>query len=233
MSHPAATMQYINLLAPAFRKPRVQLSLARSLAFTVVAALLMSLLLGHDQTRVNGLREELASAQSLLKAQSIYTSRLKGESGQQGANQLDTEIQRLEATLKTARDSMNVLEGGALGNRDGFARYMQAFARQSLDGLWLTGFTVAGGGDVAIEGRVLRPELVPAYIQRLNGEPALKGRAFAALELKRPPPAPAAAAATATGGEVVPPKAETPRYIEFALTTAEPVMTAESRTERR
>lgn len=231
MSQSAAAMQYINLLTPAFRKPRVQLSLARSLAFAVIAALLMSLLMAHDQTRVNGLREELASAQSLLKAQGVYTSRLKGESGQKAASVLDAEIQRLEATLKTARDSMNVLEGGALGNRDGFARYMQAFARQSLDGLWLTGFTVAGGGDVAIEGRVLRPELVPAYIQRLNGEPALKGRAFAALDLRRPPPVavpPAAGAAAAT-----PLKMEAPRFIEFALTTAEPVVAAEPRMERR
>lgn len=232
MSHPAAAMQYINLLTPAFRKPRVQLSLARSLAFAVIAALLMSLLMAHDQTRVNGLREELASAQSLLKAQSVYTSRLKGESGQKGASVLDAEIQRLEATLKTARDSMNVLEGGALGNRDGFARYMQAFARQSLDGLWLTGFTVAGGGDVAIEGRVLRPELVPAYIQRLNGEPALKGRAFAALDLRRPPPL--ATAPVAGGAPAAPLKPEAPRFIEFALTTAEPVaVSAAPGTERR
>jgi hypothetical protein len=228
MSRPAAALQYVNLLAPAFRKPRVQLSLARSLALAVIAALVMGLLMAHDQARVNGLREELASAQSLLKAQNVHTGRLKGEGAQQGAGALDAEIQRLEAALKTARDSMNVLEGGALGNREGFARYMQAFARQALDGLWLTGFTVAGSGEVAIEGRVLRPELVPAYIQRLNAEPVLKGREFSALELRRPPPA------ATPGGEAAPAKSETPRFLEFALSTREPAATvAEVRTERR
>ena len=113
---------------------------------------------------------------------------------------------------------MAVLEGGALGNRDGFARYMQAFSRQALEGLWLTGFSVGGGGEVAIQGRVVRAELLPAYIQRLNGEPALKGRAFSTLECivrhrcRLWPRNPARQAA--------PPAA--PRYLEFALSTSEP-----------
>ena len=134
---------------------------------------------------------------------------------------LEGEIQRLENDLKSARDSMAVLEGGALGNRDGFARYMQAFARQSLDGLWLTGFSVGGGGDVTIQGRVVRAELVPTYIQRLNGEPALKGRSFSALEMHRPAPP---ATPVDPGKEAVPEKAAAaPRYIEFSLATSEPV----------
>lgn len=230
MSRSAAALQYINLLAPAFRKPRVQLTLARSFALALIAALVMGLLLAHDQTRVNGLREELASAQSLLKAQNVYTGRLQGEGAKAGASVLDAEIQRLEQSLKTARDSMNVLEGGALGNREGFARYMQAFARQAIDGLWLTGFSVAGSGEVAIEGRVLRPELVPAYIQRLNAEPVLKGREFSAFELRRPAPA-ATPAATAEAAQA---KAEAPRFLEFVLSTREPAVAAgEPRTERR
>ena len=227
----ANALQYVNLLTPAFRKPRVQLSLPRALALALIAGLVMGLLFAHDQARVNGLREDLASAQSLLKAQNVYTGRLKGEGAQQGGSVLDAEIQRLEASLKTARDSMNVLEGGALGNREGFARYMQAFARQTLDGLWLTGFSIGGSGDVAIEGRVLRPELVPAYIQRLNSEPALKGREFSGFELRRPV---AVAASTAAPAETAPVKPEAPRFLEFALSTREPPAAAgEARTERR
>lgn len=225
--------QYINLLGPAFRKPRVLLTLGRALLLTGIAGAAMAGVYAHDQHRVEGLREELASAQTLLKAQNAYTENLKGDKGKTASSVLDNEVQRLEAQLKSARDSMAVLESGALGNRDGFARYLQAFARQSLDGLWLTGFTVGGSGEVSIQGRVLRPELVPAYIQRLNGEPALKGREFAALELRRPPPV-TDAAVTATrdaqSGAAQPaaaqpaalqPVEKTPRYLEFALATTE------------
>lgn len=212
--------QYINLLGPAFRKQRLTLTLGRAAALVGITAVTMLGVLAYDQHRVAGLREELASAQGLMKAQSVYTSRLKGAGAQKGNAVLDGEIQRLEMDLKSARDSMGVLEGGALGNREGFARYMQAFSRQSLAGLWLTAFSVAGSGDVTIQGRVIRAELIPTYIQRLNSEPALKGRSFSALEMHRPAQPPAAVAEP--GKPAAPEKAEGPRYLEFSLATAEP-----------
>lgn len=210
--------QYINLLGPAFRKQRQGLTLARALMALGLTVLVMLGLQAHDQQQLSGLREELASAQHLVKAQGVHTDRLKGEgAAKKGSSGLDVEVQRLEGDLKSARDSMAVLEGGALGNRSGFARYLQAFSRQAIDGLWLTGFSVAGNGDVAINGRVIRPELVPAYIQKLNNEPALQGRAFSTLELRRP--APVTNAAPAKEGEK--PAVEAPRYLEFALASGE------------
>ena len=61
---------------------------------------------------------------------------------------------------------MAALKGGAFGNQQGFAEYLRAFSRQSVNGLWLTGFTIAGSGELEIRGRVLEPgsraELYPA-----------------------------------------------------------------------
>jgi hypothetical protein len=84
--------------------------------------------------------------------------------------------------------------------------------------LWLTGFTIAGSGELEIRGRALSPDLVPSYIQRLNREEVLAGRSFARLEMSRPKPesAPAPdknkAAAKAPG---------LPRFLEFNLATAD------------
>jgi hypothetical protein len=204
--------QYVNLLGPAFRKQRQFLTLGRTLAMVAVVAVVMVALQVHDGYRLAGLREELASARTLLKAQTTYTSRLKGEgTAKPGNTGLDAEVQRLETELKAARESMAVLEGGGLGNRSGFAGYFQAFSRQMLDGLWLTGFTLGGTGEVAIQGRVMAPDLLPAYIQKLNKEPVLQGREFSALEMRRPQAVPA------KDGES---KAEVPGYIEFVLMTA-------------
>jgi len=217
--------QYINLLGPAFRRQRLLLTLDKAVIIAGLALVVMAAMLMYNRQLVEGLRMELASAQGLLKAQSAYTSRLKGEgSAQKGNTGLAAEVQRLEMELKSARQSMSVLEGGALGNRSGFAAYLQAFSRQALDGLWLTGFTVSGAGDVEIHGRVTHPELVPEYIQRLNREPALKGRAFSTLELRRPMPAPAALSGQEGSGAVP----ETPRFLEFALTTEDPAAAAKA-----
>jgi hypothetical protein len=223
--------QYINLFGPAFRKPRLLLSLNRAALLAGVAAVVMIGLQFYDQYQVNSLRAELVSAQGLLNAQNTYTSRLKGDSAaQKGNTGLAAEVARLELDLKSARDSMSVLEGGALGNRSGFANYLQAFSRQALDGLWLTGFTVSGGGEVAIQGRVLSADLLPEYIQKMNKEPALQGREFSALEMRRPAASPAAAGSE---GEKAAAVAVVPRYLEFNLTTGEPVDAADTRGEKR
>lgn len=203
--------QYINLLGPAFRKQRQLLTLGRALALVAVSAVVMAGMHFYASQQLAGLQQELASARALLKAQTTYTTRLKEDGKAKTANVgLEAEVQRLESDLKSARDSMTVLEGGGLGNRSGFAGYFQAFSRQALDGLWLTGFTVGGTGEVAIQGRVMAPELVPTYIQRLNREPVLQGREFATLEMRRPVAVPAKDADS---------KPEVPPYIEFLLTT--------------
>lgn len=203
--------QYINLLGPAFRKQRQLLSLGRALALIAASAVVMAGMHFYASQQLAGLQQELASARALLKAQTTYTTRLKEDDKAKTANAgLEAEVQRLELELKSARESMTVLESGGLGNRSGFAGYFQAFSRQALDGLWLTGFTVGGAGEVAIQGRVMAPELVPAYIQRLNREPVLQGREFSSLEMRRPPAVPAKDADS---------KPEVPPYIEFVLTT--------------
>ncbi len=203
--------QYINLLGPAFRKQRQLLSLGRALALIAASAVVMAGMHFYASQQLAGLQQELASARALLKAQTTYTTRLKEDGKAKTANAgLEAEVQRLELELKSARESMTVLESGGLGNRSGFAGYFQAFSRQALDGLWLTGFTVGGAGEVAIQGRVMAPELVPAYIQRLNREPVLQGREFSSLEMRRPPAVPAKDADS---------KPEVPPYIEFVLTT--------------
>lgn len=220
--------QYINLFGPAFRKPRLLLSLNRAAMLVGVVTVAMIGLQFYHQHQVSGLQTELVSAQGLLKAQSAYTDRLKGETAQKGNAGLVAEVGRLEMELKSARDAMSVLEGGAMGNRNGFAKYLQAFSRQALDGLWLTGFTVGGSGEVAIQGRVISADLLPEYIQKMNKEPALQGRAFSALEMRRPAVVPAAPAKD--GGK---PVVAVPRYLEFNLATGEPGDGTDKRGEKR
>ena len=93
--------------------------------------------------------------------------------------------------------------------------YLRAFSRQSLDGLWLTAFTITGAGELEISGRALRPDLVPAYIQRLNEEEVLAGRSFARFEMSRP--------------EMPGEKKLPAPFLEFTLATREEVKLVEKR----
>ena len=205
--------QNINLLSPAFRKRRQLLTLA-TVAQCVGVALFA--LLGYQlylEQQVRGLAAELRTAEGILRSQKGYVEKLKGRSAAHRPDaRLDAEIGRLESELKLGREAMAALKGGAFGNQKGFAEYLRAFSRQSLSGLWLTGFSIAGSGELEIRGRVLSPELVPSYIQRLHREEVLAGRSFARLEMSRPKPETAADKDKAAGK--APP---VPRHLEFSL----------------
>jgi hypothetical protein len=211
--------QNINLLGPAFRRQRRLLTLAtvvQCFGITLAAMLVYHVML---QYQVSGVAAELRTAEGLLGSQRNYVEKLKGRAAPTKPDaQLEAEVGRLEGELKTAREAMETLQGGALGNQQGFAEYLRAFSRQSLNGLWLTGFSIAGNGEIEIRGRVLSPDLVPSYIQRLNREQVLAGRSFARLEMSRPKPEPAAA--KDKGAATAP--AALPRYLDFSLATVDP-----------
>jgi hypothetical protein len=86
---------------------------------------------------------------------------------------------------------------------------LRAFARVSVEGVWLTRIQFAKGkGELSILGRATRPELLPAYLERLRSQEALRGREFGRLEVLRP-----SAAAKADG-------AAGARVVEFMLSSA-------------
>ncbi|TSA15957.1 MAG: fimbrial assembly protein [Betaproteobacteria bacterium] len=97
---------------------------------------------------------------------------------------LEAEVNKLQVQLNARQATFTNLGVGQLAAEAGYTEYMRALARQSLTGLWLTGFKVSkGGAEMEIAGRALQPELVPSYIQRLNRERTLHGRTFDSLSM--------------------------------------------------
>jgi len=207
--------QNINLLGPAFRKPRRLLTLAlvaQCLGITLAA------LFGYHyylQQQLSGLDAELAAAEKLLRTQGGFVTKLKDKPVPPVTEaQLDAEIGQLETEFKLAGESIEAFRGGAFGTQQGFAEYLRAFSRQSIGGLWLTAFNIGGSGELEIRGRALSPDLLPSYIQRLNRERVLAGRNIARLEMSRPTLEPVADKDKGAGKA-----ARTPRFLEFSLAT--------------
>lgn len=182
--------QQINLYNPAFEQKRQWLSLN-----TLGAALATLILLIAAASVFTGMRNEALAKQERASAGQL--AQLKDQAdkmtAQIGARQRDPrlleELGRVQADLDAGAEVLAVLQGGALGNTAGYSDYLRAFARQSFDGLWLTGFSISGAGqEVTIEGRALQAELVPDYLKRLNRESIMQGRAFADLSIQAPKP---------------------------------------------
>ena len=116
---------------------------------------------------------------------------------------LQAQIGQLEAEVKLRQATLQALSTGELGNTAGFSQFLAALGRQALAGVWLTRIRVDDAGNgLAVEGRALRPELLPVYLKGLSREPMMRGRRVTEMKL-------AAAKGAATG--------EPPAFVDFSL----------------
>jgi len=209
--------QQINLLAVQFRKQRRSATSAGILGPALGLVLLLVLAAyAYQRHGVTDMRAELVQLENALKdeqqkqaeATQALAARVKDPA-------LAEEVERLDRQLGAHRASLGALQSGVIGNTAGFSRHMLGFARQAIDGLWLTGFSIAAGGaEMSIEGRALRADLVPAYFKRLAQEPPFAGREFSGLSIGRPQ------------GSAHQGNAEAGAYLAFRLTAGEPVPAA-------
>ena len=213
--------QEINLLNPALRHKRDWLAFDMVAGGAGVAVLLVVALYAYslvqartEQQRQAALAEEVQVGQKELQAATAQLAARKTDP------MLEQEAVRLKNAATQRKELFRLATGFASSGSGGVADVMRGFSRQIVDGVWLTGFVVAPD-DFEIRGRLLDSSLLPAYIRRLNAEPAFRGRRFVALDM-RAVAEDAAAAGTASAGvanaaakpAVV---GAVPRYTEFVL----------------
>ncbi len=209
--------QQINLFNPIFLKQKKYFSavtMAQALGMILGGCLLVG---AYAYYQVKAQEREAASTTAQLALVQTQLAKVNASYGPAQKNKaLEDEVRRTDAEVKSLQQVFDILQKGEFGNTKGYAEYLRAFARQVVNGLWLTGFSIEGAGtEIAIHGRALQPDLVPAYIGRLGREPALQGKSFAALDMRLPASEPGDKDKTASAAAGA--KTRQPAYIEFSL----------------
>jgi hypothetical protein len=214
--------QQINLYNPLFRRKSFSLLSAAGMvcAFGIASAgaVLAAVYQQHDLRQVEAQAQGIEQAYTAARAN---RDKLAGEVDKHKPNaQLQAEVAALERQLDDREEVIAALKSGAVGSSEGFSDYLRAFSRQSISGLWLTGFDIAQAGNaLALQGRTLSAEHVASYLKRLNQEKTMQGRQFAAMRISQPPPQPAAAANAGAPNDAKARKPSPPRYLEFTIST--------------
>jgi hypothetical protein len=180
--------QQINLFNPIFLRQQKIFSLLTMLQALGLIVLGSGFFYGYALYQVTQLTRQSEESDRRFKAGQDSLTRYTSEFSPQQANKLlQDEVQNLEQQNLEQAKVVDTLKSGALGNTTGYSAYMQAFSRQVIEGLWLTGFNVIGdGAHITLNGSVLKPELLPAYIQRLNREAVIQGKTFSKLQMQQP-----------------------------------------------
>jgi len=205
--------QQLNLFNPVFLRQKKYFSARTMVQALVIVLVVLVGLYAFARVQVARIEQQLADAEQQFNEAQRQLAQYGADARRAPSRLLDDEIARAEAQVKAQEELLESLASGALGNTDGFSRYLTALARQTVSGVWLTGFVASGTeGPLSIRGRLLRPELLPAYLRMLNREEVLRGRGFSELRLvaREEKSAPASAAHPEPG------LAPT-RYVEFTL----------------
>jgi hypothetical protein len=218
--------QQINLLNPALIKQKDFLK-PNNIAITLgLLSVCMLSYYGYAQMELSALskqRSQAAEELSAMQAQ-LQQATLLHMPRAQNKSLLD-QIMQLEQQETMQQQILQTVNQSSATPEKGYAALMRAFAKQSLDGLWLTSFSFDSATEsLNISGRTLQADLVPEYISHLSREPALKGKLFSALSMNLPKAETSKSTAlqTNTGAASSPVSTETiqaiaPKYIEFAL----------------
>jgi hypothetical protein len=177
--------QQINLFNKQFVEKKAYFLFSDMLTGVVVVIAGCAVLTAYLYYQVHALTKAAAEATSHLSTSGEQLKQIKVQHAHRNKDQgLETQVQQTEKEVQALKSVLDVLKNGDIGNTEGYSAFLQALARQSMDGIWLTGFSIVGAGkEFELEGRVIKPELLPVYMNRLKAEPILQGKSFGTLEM--------------------------------------------------
>lgn len=211
--------QQVNLFNPAFLKQKRHFSAVMMLQGLAVILLGSIMIAGYAHWQLAGLEVNAIETEGQLKSVRAQLAKVSTEyASRQKSKALEEEILHTEAEMKARRRAFDLLQHGDTGMSKGHVEYLRAFSRQIVNGLWLTGFAI-DGDNIELHGRTLQPDLLPAFINRLKQEPAMRGKSFAALSMATPEAEPMRS--EATSDSLASKQRVVAGYIEFALRSSD------------
>jgi len=178
--------QQINLYNPALRVQKEYLNSKVLILSLILGVIGIALAAAYYSWQIKKLGPEVAAVEAELRSKQDEFAQLAEIVGRaKQSKQVAMELERMEGRLREREQVKQDLGSGIMGSPEGFYAFMRAFAKQTVSGVWLTGLSITSGGkEMTLQGRTLNPDMLPGYLLRLNQEPAMKGRTFAALDVQ-------------------------------------------------
>jgi len=179
--------QQINLFNPQLLKQKKYFSAQTMTQALGLVVLGMAAFYGFASWQDRSLARHTADSTREYEQQKQQFARVTAElSPEKRETQLDQDLKSIQAAITSRQALLRELQAGVMGDSAGYSEYLRAFARQTVQGLWLTSIQIAEGGtQLTMSGRALQADLVPVLIGRLRQESVLRGRPLDGLAITR------------------------------------------------
>jgi len=179
--------QQINLFNPLFLEKKKYFSVVAMTQALGLIVLGLAVFYGFAFWQDRNLARQTGESGHAYEQQKLQFAKVGAElSPERREAQLDQDLKSIEAGIALRQSLLRELGTGGFAGPTGYSEYLRAFARQTVQGLWLTSIQVGeGGGQLVMSGRALEADLVPVLIGRLKQESVLRGRPLEALAITR------------------------------------------------
>lgn len=183
--------QQINLFNPLFLKQQKYFSAMTMLQAMLVVVLSMAVFYGYQYMQFSKLDLQVKESEQAFEKQKLQLAAVTATLPQtQALTAMEQQSKDLQAAIATRQALLQILSSADAGKSSGYTTYLNALARQVVDGLWLTSVQIGeNGSDLEITGRASHPDLIPVLIRKYRVEPALRGRQFESLQVRKVTPA--------------------------------------------
>jgi Tfp pilus assembly protein PilN len=219
--------QQINLINPALIKKKDFLTVVNiGVMYGVFSLVLLAWYVLSAQQLSTLTRTQQGLADELQQAQASLAQLVASRAPRTPNPALQQQLVFLENKQHMQAQMLDAIEQGKPQQGRGLANYMRGFAKQTIVGLWLTGFSIdETNKTMTVRGRTLEAEVLPTYMQKLGHEPVFSGKSFGGLRIKQADNASTAttnsqAQATAVNGAATSPSAReatSQLFVEFEL----------------
>lgn len=179
--------QQINLINPALIKQKDFLTLVNmGVVYGVFVALMVGWWVYSQQQLKQLTRQKDDLVVAVQQTQERLTQQVAASAPRAPSLALQQQLALLETKQQVQAQMLTAIEQGRPQQDRGLANYMRGFARQTVDGLWLTGFSIdETNKTMTVRGRSLEAEVLPSYMQRLGQEPVFSGKLFGGLHVQQ------------------------------------------------
>ncbi len=178
-------MQQINLYTQELKPKHIVLPLSQMATGLSLLIVVLLIFLFFYRAQVVALEAQVpAKQQGVEQIQQRVMTKEEQLRGMQKDESLITLNHKLSQQVEARKQLLARLGSVVTANRYPFSNLLIGLARQRVETLWLTHIQFANGGEtVGLQGKAIKADAVPHYLQMLRGEALLLGRSFDLFQL--------------------------------------------------